>query len=944
MIFVQRGGTAMLYKKMISVLVSAAMTMGCGSAVIPSAAELSNAVAADEEVYVSDLWEYVLVDGGVRVVKHDMDEEAEYRFDNIVTLPTKLDGKNVVSFAEGVFGEDKFTRMISVPDNTAEFDDGWLDGSQIYYIYYEDFQFELLRDSRNLKVTKWSKKRTNAQDPFDDEPVMIEETTSAVPLAVADNEVYDIVIPEKVAGYTVNGFEYGALSGAQNIGKLTLPDTITALSKTDLMNTSITSVNIPKGVRFVCDDCFKGCTQLSEVKFHDDILIVSAKAFTDSPNVVIPPEYDDPYATAYSSVNHSYGTKRVGDWVLYFSAFSGKEMTICLREYLGSDTVLTVPSKVGGYTINGAERLERVLANNTTVEEVLFEDGVTKLPTLGSANVKKVTIPDTVTEISWEFIDCTGLTSVVIPSSVTRIVINAFAGCTNLSEITIQSDEMKIGSGKGLEAPFDGTSIEKLELPGNCTVNQVKMPDSLKEITFGAGDLVTYKGGAYTSSNLSSVTFDPDIRAVVIGSSAFRDSKLEKIVFPNGKVTIEANAFRGCVNLKEVVFNGEVEIASNAFSECPQLEKVVLGDKCKVADLAFSECPKLAEVDFDTAQDISARAFNWCPNLFVINGTEVVPEGSSEAAPELKDYFSKNCHTALEVGFIDRFTMNRVKEIVAETADDSMSDIEKAKALHDWVCNNTVYDGDDETYLGNHVDSAVFMDGIAVCEGYAAAYNLLLNEAGVESCYVNNPRHAWNMVKLGDEWFHVDTTWDDGDSIGSGWFLLSDSQLKEEGGLHAEWEIKAPSSLHSFQPQELPSAVRIMGDADGDEKLTFSDVTAIRGSIISASAYTVTSDLNYDGRLSTADVAAALSVVPDSGYRMGDVNGDGKVDASDASAVLAEYSRLSTAAEPTFSPEQAVVSDLNADGRTDSTDASRILGFYSLLSTGGADDIVSYLK
>lgn len=238
----------MRFKKLLSVIVTAAVSVGGVSGVMPSSAELLGAVAADEDVFVSGLWEYVLVDGGVRVVKHDLDEQAEFKFDNIVTLPEKLDGKKVVSFAEGVFGEDKFTRMISVPDNTVEFDDDWLSGSQIRYIYYEDFQFYLSIDSRYLHLKKWSKKKTKNQNDFD-EPVavVVEETTSAVPLG--DDVVYDLVIPEKVAGYTVRGLEYNALSKAVNIGRLTMPDTLTSLAKNDLMNSSITSVNIPKGVK-----------------------------------------------------------------------------------------------------------------------------------------------------------------------------------------------------------------------------------------------------------------------------------------------------------------------------------------------------------------------------------------------------------------------------------------------------------------------------------------------------------------------------------------------------------------------------------------------------------------------------------------------------------------------------------------------------------------------
>ncbi|SEL37023.1 Transglutaminase-like superfamily protein [Ruminococcus sp. YRD2003] len=931
----------MRFKKLLSVIVTAAVSVGGVSAVMPSSAELVGAVAADEDVFVSGLWEYVLVDGGVRVVKHDLDEQAEFKFDNIVTLPEKLDGKKVVSFAECVFGEDKFTRMISVPDNTVEFDDDWLSGSQISYIYYEDFQFYLSIDSRYLHLTKWSKKKTKAQNAFDDEPVpvVVEETTSAVPLAVGDDVVYDLVIPEKVAGYTVRGLEYNALSGAVNIGKLTLPDTITSLSSSDLMNTSITSVNIPKGVKYVCDDCFKGCTQLSEVKFHDDIIVVSSKAFPDSPDVKIPPEYDDPYATAYSSSMQSHGTKRVGDWVLYFYDFSGKETTICLREYLGSDTVLTVPSVVGGYTINGAERLEKILANNSTVEEVIFDEGVTKLPSLGSNTMKKVTIPQNVTELRWEFADCTSLTSVIVPPNVTGIIYNAFAGCSNLSEVTITGDKMRIGSGKSLEDPFGGTAIEKLVLPGNCTVNQVRMPASLKEISFTAGDLVTYRGGAYSSTNLKSMIFDPDIKEVVIGSSAFRNSNIEKIAFPNGKVTIEANAFRGCTNLKEVVFNGEVEIATNAFSECPQLEKVVLGDKCKVDDLAFSDCPRLADVHFDTTQDISARAFNGCRNLLCINGTEVVPEGSTEPAEEFVDYFYGNCHTAYDVGFIDRFTMNNVKAVVADTIDDSMNDMQKIRALHDWVCNNTVYDSENENYLGNHVDSAVFMDGTAVCEGYAKAYDLLLHEAGIESCCVKNSYHAWNIVKLGDNWFHSDTTWDDGDTVTYGWFLCTDSDKSA-----SEFGFDSVSYLHGSQLDELPQCSTIIGDLDDNKQLTFDDAAAIYLKAAAGEGYDLIADISYDGKLSASDVAAALKALPDNKHDMGDVNGDGKVDSSDASLILAEYSRLSTDGENLLTREQVISADLNSDGKTDSSDASKILGYYSHISTGGADDIVSFLS
>lgn len=69
---------------------------------------------------------------------------------------------------------------------------------------------------------------------------------------------------------------------------------------------------------------------------------------------------------------------------------------------------------------------------------------------------------------------------------------------------------------------------------------------------------------------------------------------------------------------------------------------------------------------------------------------------------------------------------------------------------------------------------------------------------------------------------------------------------------------------------------------------------------------------------------------------LGDVNKDSVVDASDASMVLAEYSRLSTGDKLTFDEKQSKAADVNKDNAIDSSDASDILVYYASLSTGGS--------
>ena len=68
-------------------------------------------------------------------------------------------------------------------------------------------------------------------------------------------------------------------------------------------------------------------------------------------------------------------------------------------------------------------------------------------------------------------------------------------------------------------------------------------------------------------------------------------------------------------------------------------------------------------------------------------------------------------------------------------------------------------------------------------------------------------------------------------------------------------------------------------------------------------------------------------------YLAGDVNGNGKVEATDASAVLAEYARASTGAMLTFTMRQQFVGDFNGSGSVNASDASAILAEYARLST-----------
>ncbi len=56
----------------------------------------------------------------------------------------------------------------------------------------------------------------------------------------------------------------------------------------------------------------------------------------------------------------------------------------------------------------------------------------------------------------------------------------------------------------------------------------------------------------------------------------------------------------------------------------------------------------------------------------------------------------------------------------------------------------------------------VLVNKKAVCAGYAKAMQYLLNRCGIECLYVTSDTHAWNIVKLEGDYYHLDVTWGDG--------------------------------------------------------------------------------------------------------------------------------------------------------------------------------------
>lgn len=96
----------------------------------------------------------------------------------------------------------------------------------------------------------------------------------------------------------------------------------------------------------------------------------------------------------------------------------------------------------------------------------------------------------------------------------------------------------------------------------------------------------------------------------------------------------------------------------------------------------------------------------------------------------------------------------------------------KAKIAHDLIVEKVRYDYGYETAPQNPFHQSaysVFTKDYTVCAGYAKAFEMLMNGAGVDTMAVTSDDHAWNIVNINDSWYHMDCTWDDQDDNG-GWY------------------------------------------------------------------------------------------------------------------------------------------------------------------------------
>ena len=152
----------------------------------------------------------------------------------------------------------------------------------------------------------------------------------------------------------------------------------------------------------------------------------------------------------------------------------------------------------------------------------------------GCCFLTSITIPSSVTSLGEQcFCGCSGLTSITIPSSVTALGIACFKGCSGLTSITIPSSVTSLG-----EKCFCGCS----------GLTSITIPSSVTSLGFEC-----FRG----CSGLTSITIPSSVTK--LGDYCFSDcSCLTSITIPSSVTSLGDNCFKKCDNLETIIFKGKV--------------------------------------------------------------------------------------------------------------------------------------------------------------------------------------------------------------------------------------------------------------------------------------------------------------------------------------------------------------------------------------------------
>ena len=430
--------------------------------------------------------------------------------------------------------------------------------------------------------------------------------------------ITSITIPASVTSIGKSVF-----SSCENLTAITVDNSNTKYSSADgvLFDKNMTtlvaypagksgSYTIPSGVTTIGERAFEYCTKLTAITNLDQITEIKEKAFSECTGLNI-------------EFNGNSQLKTIG-YNAFLKCTNITSITIpasvtSIAEYVfqGCSNLRTITIKAGATGISGG-----TFAGCSGLTNIVIDGG--------SANYKIINgiLFDKAQQTLIKYLASNTTDSYNVPSTVTRIDSFAFAGCTNLKTINFENDSQLNSIGNSafsncsqltsIKIPDSVTSIGGAAFNGCAGLTSIEIPDGVTSIGNTA-----FSG----CTGLTSITIPGGVTS--IEAWTFNDcTSLTSITIPDGVTSIGDAAFSGCTGIISITIpDGVTSIGLSTFSDCSSLKSITIPDGVtSIGTSAFARCSKLTNITIPAnVTSIGNYAFDGCSNL-----TEVIYQGTFE--------------------------------------------------------------------------------------------------------------------------------------------------------------------------------------------------------------------------------------------------------------------------------------------------------------------------